>query len=311
MLSKLSTGLLLFSSSAFVHVLLHRKRVVSTIFSHTTRSLSASSSSSIQPDSAAKLALNSSDASSNSNASVLVSDDKATSKFVNESKDCACKERKSCCNTVKSYEKHVIICGYDDPVSWASVIEDEDASFAALLGQRTKAVKLKGVKMSGCTRPNSYKDKTDVIVYPEGRIYHMTTSDIDVFVDCVLDGQSNSDALELQTSTPSWSNLILICVHGNRDRRCGVQGRETYLELLRLTEQSEEQKDESASRKMTQVFGSTHLGGHEFAGTCVVYPESSWFGYLTKADAEPFLHAVEAGQIYGPQEFYRGKGLAI
>jgi hypothetical protein len=62
----------------------------------------------------------------------------------------------------------------------------------------------------------------------------------------------------------------------------------------------------TVSKREVQVYGSTHLGGHEFAGTCVVYPESHWFGYLSKLEAGPFLKAAEKGDII--QELYRGKG---
>ena len=30
------------------------------------------------------------------------------------------------------------------------------------------------------------------------------------------------------------------------------------------------------------VFGSSHIGGHEFAGTLIVYPEGLCYGYVTR-----------------------------
>ena len=179
--------------------------------------------------------------------------------------------------------------------------DDEKESFSYEIGRSIKEAKLKGVKLSGCTRRNTYKEKTDVILYPDNVIYHLESSQISKFVDFVLVNPSSTPNSELKMSSVPWRKLILICVHGSRDRRCGVQGLETFNELSVLTGSS------TTSTREVQVYGSTHLGGHEFAGTCVVYPESHWFGYLSKLEAEPFLKAVEKGDII--QELYRGKGL--
>ncbi len=156
--------------------------------------------------------------------------------------------------------------------------------------------------MSGCTRRNTFQEKTDVILYPDNVIYHLESAQINKFVEQVLNNQPSSPNPELSNSPTSWNKLILICVHGNRDRRCGVQGLETFNELSVLTGSS------STSKRPVQVYGSTHLGGHEFAGTCVVYPESHWYGYLSKVETEPFLRAIEKGDVV--QDLYRGKGFA-
>lgn len=69
--------------------------------------------------------------------------------------------------------------------------------------------------------------------------------------------------------------MVLICSHAARDKRCGRAG-------PILLSEFKKQLQHIADADKVAVFGSSHIGGHEFAGTFVVYPEGKCFGFVTK-----------------------------
>jgi hypothetical protein len=46
------------------------------------------------------------------------------------------------------------------------------------------------------------------------------------------------------------------------------------------------------------VAGSSHIGGHKFAGVLVVYPEGDWYGLITKRNVSELLDNVMNGTRY-------------
>ena len=43
---------------------------------------------------------------------------------------------------------------------------------------------------------------------------------------------------------------------------------------------------------------TSHVGGHEYAGNVIVYPEGDWYGYVTPADVDRILEQhVLGGEI--------------
>lgn len=86
------------------------------------------------------------------------------------------------------------------------------------------------------------------------------------------------------------AHVMLVCTHGKRDTCCAKFG-VPVLNTLR----------EQATFPVWEV---SHLGGHRFAATLVVQPESHWYGQLTPADVPALLDAIEHHTILG--ERYRG-----
>ena len=55
------------------------------------------------------------------------------------------------------------------------------------------------------------------------------------------------------------------------------------------------------------VKGSSHIGGHEFAGTAIVYPHGDWYGRLaSKTSTEELLDHITSGNVY--KKCWRGNG---
>ncbi|NOY93821.1 MAG: hypothetical protein GXP55_21780 [Deltaproteobacteria bacterium] len=86
--------------------------------------------------------------------------------------------------------------------------------------------------------------------------------------------------------------VYLVCVHGRRDACCAKRG-VAFERALAL-------------RVPGRVFQSSHVGGHRFAATAVVYPQAIYYGRLEQAEAEPLARAHEAGKI-GPTQRLRGR----
>lgn len=54
-----------------------------------------------------------------------------------------------------------------------------------------------------------------------------------------------------------------------------------------------------------KVLGSSHLGGHKYAGVVVVYPEAEWYGYITGKNIEELVdHYLTEKRLC---ENYRGQ----
>ncbi|KAG5182468.1 Sucraseferredoxin-like protein [Tribonema minus] len=37
------------------------------------------------------------------------------------------------------------------------------------------------------------------------------------------------------------------------------------------------------------IAGCSHIGGHKYAGVCIVYPQGDWYGLVTKRNAANIL----------------------
>jgi hypothetical protein len=186
---------------------------------------------------------------------------------------------KSLANSVKSIDMHVVICM---PETWANKVESQEGSIAQLLDKaiaytiRTHKLSLK-VKLTACDRKNDSSECVDIICYPQACIYHLqreTVESISSFVNHILLGTVAEENLFTIEKLP-WRRLVLVCCHAARDKRCGRAG-------PILIKEFNKQLEGIFDADQIAVFGSSHIGGHEFAGTLVVYPEGKCFGYVTK-----------------------------
>jgi hypothetical protein len=55
------------------------------------------------------------------------------------------------------------------------------------------------------------------------------------------------------------------------------------------------------------VRGSSHLGGHKYAGVVTVYPDGDWYGMLTGRNAEELVDAYLQNKRLEPN--FRGNAL--
>lgn len=60
-------------------------------------------------------------------------------------------------------------------------------------------------------------------------------------------------------------------------------------------------------REKVAVYPCSHIGGHKWAGTLIVYPQGDWYGRVTTCHVKPLLEqAVLEGKII--KEIWRGRG---
>jgi hypothetical protein len=118
-----------------------------------------------------------------------------------------------------------------------------------------------------------------------------------------------------QSNDPTNTNklYIFVCAHGSRDARCGVLGTALAQQLEKIIAQRQ-------LANFIEVYTTSHIGGHKYAGNVVVYGRShpadgDWYGGLHAAHAEVFLDALlnmEIGVDGGAEdpmlrEFWRGR----
>lgn len=96
----------------------------------------------------------------------------------------------------------------------------------------------------------------------------------------------------LEGGTPVDDPLVLVCTHGRRDRCCAIAGVPFFRALH--------------ARQPQMVWQTSHLGGHRFAATAVVFPAGVQYGRLGPIDAPALLDAVATGTIMALDR-YRGR----
>ncbi len=82
---------------------------------------------------------------------------------------------------------------------------------------------------------------------------------------------------------PVSAPIYAVCTNGKRDICCAKHGLPLYQALRQ--------------QAGDHVWQCSHIGGHRFAGTCVVLPHGQYYGRLTPDDAPELVRAAESGAI--------------
>ena len=219
-------------------------------------------------------------------------------------------------NTVKPVDRHVIVCGLGDPQHWPKRIEDMESS---LLGRLSTMIADFSVgtssktKVTGCSLPNTMPGKTDVLLFPEAKVYRIDDMNLLSFAALVTDPAPRTpQGKESQTRWPKsmfndidvpFKHLVLVCAHASRDKRCGRSGPAVISRAQEIL----------AASNCTDicVTSSTHIGGHEFAGTLLVYPRGDCYGHISDKGTvlQEVLSAVQVGCRV--EKCFRGNALAL
>jgi (2Fe-2S) ferredoxin len=190
--------------------------------------------------------------------------------------------------SVSFYQRHLLVC--TGQAEWPSHIGADGGFVQALsqaIAERASELALQ-VKLNACDEPSSGSG-CDLMVFPDGiRYTGLTEVDIPFLIEEHLIG--NRPAVQLPY-LPLQGQHILICVHMNRDPRCGVCG--PPLADLFLQQLAERGLDGQVA-----VHRTSHLGGHEYAGNIVLYPGGDWYGYINPADVTRIIEQhIRGGKI--------------
>jgi len=225
------------------------------------------------------------------------------------------KSVKSMADSVKPYDRHVIICVPNAslsswepdidrmtsvfPYSLVKNIEDVKKAAKSENGEN-KGLKLKITAMLDDENSTSVEDDlkeniAQVLVYPDNLLFKVEKSKAEEFAHYIgqpvsLHGKRDPSFPAVE---PAFKKLLLVCVHNARDKRCGHNGPLIIKELKQLlAERSGNDNNNSSSSSSNNslsktvrpsevaVRGSSHIGGHAFAGVLISYPEGRWYGKI-------------------------------
>jgi hypothetical protein len=190
--------------------------------------------------------------------------------------------------SVKPYERHFIFfeAGLGAPKDWAKKLEKGNSALAqlsALLAEAKKDGRISNFMLTagsgGDNAAVTHADKIPVLVYPEEVIFYVAEDEMPAFSAFIISqGASERKWTEEAMSTlpfervkAPWKVLIAVCVHKERDALCGRMGPKIIKEL---------QGNLSEDNTVFGVVGTSHIGGHRYAGTLIVYPRGTWMGRI-------------------------------
>jgi hypothetical protein len=198
--------------------------------------------------------------------------------------------------TVKLYQRHLFVCtGQQD---WPARIEAGGGFLQALseaLAARVSEMSLR-VKVTACDEP-SKGPGYDLLVFPESvRYLDAQLSDLPALIQDHLIGNRVSERIAHEALT---GHQIFVCTHGKRDPQCGECGPP-------LIEHFSAALDEHRLANTVSLRGTSHVGGHRFAGNVLIYPGGDWYGYVTPDQVPRIIeqHIVN-GQVV--QDLWRGR----
>jgi hypothetical protein len=94
----------------------------------------------------------------------------------------------------------------------------------------------------------------------------------------------------VDAGTPLNDPVYIVCTNGKRDVCCAKHGLPLYKALSQMGGE--------------HVWQCNHIGGHRFAGTCVVFPQGIYYGRLTAQDAPVLMQAASHSDLL---PFIRGR----
>jgi len=212
------------------------------------------------------------------------------------------KEKKSpVANSIHEYKRHFFICTGISYDKWPSKVYTANESLEKFSQSVKKFEKNeRAPAIINCTDiPSADSDSFDMIVFPENvkfvGLNNQTVEQVLTYFQD-FDGITANFPSNIKVETLS-SKYLFVCAHAQKDARCGYCGPILMDDL----------RNEISKRNLDndiKVFGTTHVGGHKFAGNVLVFPEGHWYGYVTPNDVSEIIDSTLNGEII--QNLYRG-----
>ncbi|KAI8814229.1 Sucrase/ferredoxin-like-domain-containing protein [Cladochytrium replicatum] len=135
-------------------------------------------------------------------------------------------------------------------------------------------------------------DAFDVVVFPDKlKLRSVSVEKIPELI-AFLNGKKMKPASAGGLPSPRvipGERWFLVCIHGAKDARCGEKGQALRDALFA----------EIATRQMSaRVYGTSHIGGHKWAGNVIVLPDGDYYGNLSTEDARALIDKVGAGEVW-------------
>ena len=196
--------------------------------------------------------------------------------------------------TVKPYRRHFLAC--TGRRGWPARIEEDDG----LLGVMARAVRDARSEAGDPAKLTATDEPTDgpgldLLVFPDALRYRgVDEAGWEAIERDHVAGGAPCDAVPREPLPGRW---VFVCVHGERDPRCGECGPPVLEALTGAVE--------TAGLGDVRVRATSHVGGHKYAGNVIVYPEGVWYGYVRPSDAPRLVreHLVEGAVL---EDLHRG-----
>lgn len=198
--------------------------------------------------------------------------------------------------SVSPYQQHLAICTGGPPELWQSRVEEMEGVFGALeVALRVRGLH-KQIKLTACDAPSTGAEGFDIFLLPDMLILpEITVNKVERLADALV--KQFEEGLPFDVQPMAGGDHIFVCVHANRDERCGVWGPLFYTAL---------QREIQVQDAIAHIHQTSHIGGHRYAATCIIYPQGVWYGNLRPEDAAKVVDDHLNHEQLLP-EFYRGR----
>ncbi|EGG23561.1 sucraseferredoxin-like family protein [Cavenderia fasciculata] len=196
-------------------------------------------------------------------------------------------------HSIHEYGRHYFICAgfpaVDFPAKFFTASEALEQIGAAIKSHDRD--QLVPSIFNGCDASSSSSSDTgiDLLVFPENiRLVGMNQDRLERVLDFFSKNKAINDQFPQDVKIESFNEkFIFVCAHKLKDERCGYCG-------PILVDQLKEEIKERGLSKEIQVYGTSHVGGHKFAGNVLVFPPGHWYGYVTPSDVSEIIDSAVA-----------------
>lgn len=211
--------------------------------------------------------------------------------------------------TVKPFGMHVVISS--EKSDWPARIETESGSAAWHLQHNLNALEKALGKSVLVTYSELAPDQfgtLELLIFPDA--LRISAPGIDALPSAVayLIGLRKASAGQTQapvpvpdgiTVVPLTKAYVFVCTHRRRNERCGMAG-PPIIDAFR------ESLERRGIDDKVVVAGSSHFGGHKYAGVVIVYPSGDWYGRLRPCDVDVLVNEhIVHGRVL--REHWRGR----
>lgn len=198
--------------------------------------------------------------------------------------------------SVKPYQQHLAVCTGGPPELWQARVEEMEGLFSALsLALQARGLN-KTIKLTACDAPSTGAEGFDIFLMPDMLVLpEITVGKVDRLANALL--KQFEAGLPFDVAPMAGGDHLFVCVHANRDARCGEWGPLFHDALTR---------EVAAQGAIAHVHRTSHIGGHAFAATCIAYPQGIWYGNLRPENAARLVDQHLNQERLLP-EHYRGR----